>query len=395
MKLLLAIAAALALVLGGLWWMKPEMVRDLATLAVAVVPSKGATAKGGNPQLQRSPAVAVEVAEARLTRANIEIRAVGSLLSDETVKLAPEIAGRVSEIVFSEGRPVKQGDVIVKLDDALVAAEVTQAKARLTLAEANYDRARALSRTGNVTERSRDEAVSTFETAKAELALAETRLSKHTLKAPFAGIAGVRTVSVGAYVPAGTEIVNIEKIDKLKIDFKVPEIHLADIEVGQAIDVTVDALPGRVFKGEIYAINPMVDVNGRALAVRGRIDNADAVLRPGLFARLLVKGRSQGDVIVVPESAILPRGGDTFVFRVDGDKAVEKRVKLGNRRDADVEILEGLEPRAMVVVAGQQRLRDGATVEVVARAPAAADPQPTPEARRGETPLVPTRERRS
>lgn len=397
MKLLLAIAAALAMAFGGLWWMKPEVVRDLAASAVGVVPSQGVTAKkSGSPQAPLSPAVAVEVAEARQTRANIEIRAVGSLLSDETVKLAPEIAGRISEIVFAEGRPVKQGDVIVKLDDALVAGEVTQAKARLTLAEANFDRARALSRTGNVTERSRDEAVSTFETAKAELALAETRLSKHTLKAPFAGIAGVRTVSVGAYVPAGTEIVNIEKIDKLKVDFKVPEIHLADIEVGQAIDVTVDALPGRVFKGEIYAINPMVDVNGRALAVRGRIDNADAVLRPGLFARLLVKGRSQGDVIVVPESAILPRGGDTFVFRVDGDKAVEKRVKLGNRREADVEILEGLEPRAMIVVAGQQRLRDGATVEVVARAPAAVDPQPTPEARRGETPLpAPKRERRS
>ena len=402
------IAVVVVLAAGAVWWMRPDVVRDLLmTVSRSGSAEGGATVggQGGGKKAQsggQGASVAVEVSEARQSRSSVDIRAVGSLLSDETVQLAPEIAGRISEIVFAEGRPVKQGDAIVKLDDALVAAELSQAKARLTLAEANNARARALSRTGNVTERSRDEAVSSFETARAEVELAETRLAKHVLRAPFDGTAGVRTVSVGAYVPAGTEIVNIEKIDRLKVDFKVPEVHLRDVRVGQEIEISVDALPGKVFKGEIYAINPMVDVNGRALSIRGRIENLDMVLRPGLFARLLVKGLSETEVVLVPESAILPRGGDNFVYRIDDGKAVESRVRLGSRRNAEVEVIEGLAARSTVVTAGQQKLRDGARVEILSRAqppaaggavaPAADAP---PAARRSAVPEPVRNERRS
>jgi membrane fusion protein (multidrug efflux system) len=313
--------------------------------------------------------IAVEVAEARASRTSTDIRAIGSLQSDETVQLAPEIAGRVSEIDFVEGTRVKAGDILVRLDDALVRAEVTDAEARLNLAKANNERARQLSRTGNVTERSRDEAVTNFETASAALELAKTRLDKHLLRAPFDGIAGVRNVSVGAFVAVGTPVVNIEKIDGLKVDFKVPEIYLTSITVGQVVDVTVDALPGRVFAGKIYAINPQIDVNGRALQVRARLDNNNFELRPGLFARILIKGAVQRDVVVVPESAILPKAGDNFVFRVVNGKAQEVVVKLGERSDATVEIIDGVAPGDLVVTAGQHKLRDGAAVEVVASHP--------------------------
>lgn len=313
--------------------------------------------------------IAVEVAEARAARTSTDIRAIGSLQSDETVQLAPEIAGRVSEIDFVEGTRVKAGDVLVRLDDALVRAEVTDAEARLSFAQANNERARQLSRTGNVTERSRDEAVTNFETASAALELAKTRLDKHLLRAPFDGIVGVRNVSVGAFVAVGTPVVNIEKIDGLKVDFKVPEIYLTSISVGQVVDVTVDALPGRTFAGKIYAINPLIDVNGRALQVRARLENEDLVLRPGLFARILIKGAVQRDVVIVPESAILPRAGDNFVFRVSDGKAQEVGVKLGERSDATVEITAGVMPGDLVVTAGQHKLRDGATVEVVASHP--------------------------
>ena len=379
MRALIAIVALLALAAGGLYWARPDLARDLLMSARGAATGAGAAAKAqqaGQKGGQQGASIAVEVVEARQARTSVDIRAVGSLLSDETVQLAPEIAGRISEIVFEEGRKVKQGDVIIKLDDALVAAEVAQAKARLTLAEANNDRAKALSRTGNVTERSRDEAISSFETSKAELELAQARLSKHVLRAPFDGTAGVRAVSVGAYVGAGTPIVNIEKIDSLKVDFKVPEIHLGDVRVGQDIEVSVDALPGKSFKGQIYAINPMVDVNGRALSVRGRISNTELTLRPGLFARLLVKGLSETDVVLVPESAILPRGGDNFVFRVDDGKAVESRVRLGGRRNGEVEVVEGLAAQSTVVTAGQQRRRGGAKVETSARVQPPSSEQP-------------------
>jgi membrane fusion protein, multidrug efflux system len=185
------------------------------------------------------------------------------------------------------------------------------------------------------------------------------------LKAPFDGIVGLRSVSVGSFVNTGVTLVNVEKIDTLKVDFKIPETLLTSIRVGQDIEVQVDPVPDRTFKGQIYAINPMVDVNGRALSVRAKIDNRDLVLRPGLFARITIKGLQNREVVLIPESAIVPKAGETFVFRVDGGKAAESRVQLGERRNAEVEVLTGLVANSVVVTAGQQKLRDGTAVEVV------------------------------
>lgn len=366
MKYLLSFAAVAGLLAGVAWWGVPrEPLLQAIGLQSAVTAPAGPTGAGsGSARSDIGPAV-VEVAQARKAQRTRDIKAIGSLQSDESVQLAPEIAGRIAEIVFTEGRPVKKGDVLVKLDAALAEAELAQSRARLTLAEANNDRARALSRTGNVTERSRDEAVATFETARAEVELNKTRVDKHTLRAPFDGVAGVRSVSVGAYVSAGTPIVNIEKIDRLKVDFQVPELNLRDVKTGQSLDVKVDALPQRAFTGEIYAINPQIDVNGRALQVRARLANADGALRPGLFARIAIKGQSEDEVVLIPESAVLPRGGDTFVFRIDNGKAVEERVVLGARSGGEVEIVEGLSSGVTIVTAGQQNLRNGAAVEIV------------------------------
>jgi membrane fusion protein (multidrug efflux system) len=331
---------------------------------------------GGGGKQSSNRSVTVEVAEARAVKATADIRAIGSLQSDESVVIAPEVAGRIAEVNFSEGRPVKKDDVLVRLDMSLANAEVADAQARLTLAEANNDRARALSKTGAVTGKSRDEATANYETAQAALELAKTRLSKLELRAPFDGIAGLRGVSAGAFVNVGTPIANVEKVDVLKVDFKIPEVHLADVKTGQRIEISVDAYPDRRFEGEIYAINPAVDVNGRALQLRARLANPDQVLRPGLFARILVKGSTQRDVVLIPESAVLPRGQETFVFVVDGAKAVERRVKLGVRSNAEVEVVEGLTPPATVVTAGQQKLRDGTAIDIVPST-AAGGAQPT------------------
>jgi membrane fusion protein (multidrug efflux system) len=322
------------------------------------VPASPQGARGG-------PAVPVEVANAKPVTTTADIRSVGSLQSDESVQIAPEIAGRVAEIAFKEGDDVKAGDVLVRLDDALVRAEVADAEARHELAKSNLARANTLSKTGNVTERARDEAVAAFGTASAALELARVRLSKHVITAPFTGVVGLRRVSAGAYVAIGAPIVNLEKIDELKVDFKIPEIYLARVRIGQTIDVTVDALPDRSFTGRIYAIDPMVDVNGRALQIRARIANPDRLLRPGLFARIVIKGDSERQAVMVPESAVVPRGGESYVYRIEQGKAVETKVRLGERRAGAVEIVEGLPADATVVTAGHQRLRNGATVDVV------------------------------
>ena len=208
------------------------------------------------------------------------------------MQIATETAGRIAEISFVEGGTVKAGDILVKLDDALAQAEIADAKARYDLAEANNDRAKQLSRTGNVTERAIDEAAANFEIARAASSLQRVQLAKHIVTAPFAGRVGLRKVSPGAFVAVGTPIVNLEKIDVLKVDFKLPELFLPSVNVGQTVDVIVDALPGRTFTGEIYAIDPQVDVNGRALQLRARLPNADFVLRPGLFARSHRQGQA-------------------------------------------------------------------------------------------------------
>ena len=336
--------------------------------------ASGNKAERGSAQGKR--AIAVEVATARAASTRTDVRGIGSLRSDESVQIASEIAGRVAELNFKEGEAVKAGDVLVKLDDALATAEVADAQARYDLANANMDRAKQLSRTGNITEKVIDETTAAFEIARAALELQKVRLSRHTITAPFSGTVGIRNVSPGAFVPVGTPIVNIEKIDVLKVDFKLPEAFLSSIKVGQAVNMTVDAFPGQTFAGQIYAIDPQVDINGRALRLRAKSENTNLQLRPGLFARIAVEGQDKREVVLVPESAILPRGGETFIFRIEGGKAIEGKVKLGERRGAEVEIVEGIAPQATVVTAGQLKLRNGVAVEVV-------DNDPPPQGKKG------------
>jgi membrane fusion protein (multidrug efflux system) len=360
-----AVLAAFALVIWAATRTRTPPPAQIST-AEKVAPGKTVGKRGGKGG---DRAVAVEAANARGAVTTTDIRSVGSLRSDESVQISSEIAGRIEEIKFDEGGNVKAGDVLVKLDDALAEAQVADAKARYDLAEANNERAKKLSRTGNVTEKAIDEAAANFEIARAALELQRVKLSKHVITAPFSGRVGLRKVSPGGFIAAGTAIANLEKIDVLKVDFKLPELFLPSVTIGQEVDVLVDALPEHTFKGEIYAIDPQVDVNGRALALRARLANKDMLLRPGLFARVLVKGKQKREVVLAPESAIVPRGGETFVFRIDNGKAIEARVKLGERRGAEVEILEGVPPNTLVVTAGQLKLRNGAPVEIIEAAP--------------------------
>jgi membrane fusion protein (multidrug efflux system) len=318
---------------------------------------------GGGERRRGAP---VEVGLAHQASATDDLWSVGSLRSDESVQISSEIAGRIAEILFKEGEEVKEGAVLVKLDDALANAEVADVKSRLTLAQSNFDRAQSLSRTGSGTERTLDEATSGLETARAALQLAETRLGKLSITAPFSGRVGLRTLSIGAYAVPGTPIVNLEKIDQLKLDFRVPETVLTQVTSDQDVEATVDAYPGRKFAGKVYAIDPQVDVNGRSLRIRARIDNADLALRPGLFARVIIKGLEERLVVRVPESAVVPRGDAAFVFTIVGGKAKENKVSLGRRRAGEVEILQGIEAGVQVVVSGQMNLKDGSSVEIVA-----------------------------
>lgn len=315
---------------------------------------------GGPPR-----GAAVEVAKVRTATVRDEIGAVGTLQPDEFVTISPEIEGRIAEILMDEGTPVEAGQPLVRLDDAIYRAELAQAQADLTLARSNYERADTLARQRSGTQLARDEALAAFQSAEAAFDLARTRLDKTTIRAPFPGVLGLRSVSPGEFVERGAALVTLQSLDPLKVDFRVPETFLTAVRIGQQVAITVDALGGRAFAGEIYAADPQLDVEGRAIRLRARIPNPGGELRPGLFARVTIIAEERESALLVPESAIVPQGGRRFVYRLEGDKVARVEVRLGKRQAGEVEVIEGLRPGDVVVTAGQQRLREGAAVEVV------------------------------
>jgi membrane fusion protein (multidrug efflux system) len=362
MRKRIAIAAALVLLAGISFH---ALNSGVITVPIPGKSDASAQTTASNDRKAERRPIAVEVANATQSTSATEILAIGSLMSDESVEVTSETAGRVQEILFKEGNRVNSGDALVKLDDSLALAELKDAEARLGLAQATYERSRALQKTGAATKQAFDEALTNLEVAKAAVELARTRAAMMEVKAPFDGILGFRTVSVGAYVTAGSKLVNLEKIDELKVGFSVPEIFLSQVSPGQMVDVTVDAWPGEIYGGTVYAINPHIDVNGRALQVKARLENIDLKLRPGLLARVTVKGKDEKQVVMVPESAVVPRGGETLVYRLENGKAIETVVSIGRRRNGQVEILEGLKADMQVVTAGQARLKNGSAVEIV------------------------------
>src|SRR5690606_40885601 len=237
--------------------------------------------------------------------------------------------------------------------------------ANLALAQSHYRRAVDLQGRGFVSRQARDEAASNLKVQQAAAALAQARLDKMTIRAPFAGIAGLRSMSVGDYVDQGQDLAPLEAIDPLKVDFRVPEMYFSRVQVGQALTVRLDAMPGEEREGRVYAVSPLADAGGRSVLLRATVANPDARLRPGMFARVqLLFGTDQ--VLAVPEAALAPSGQSQYVFNVREGRAHRAEVTLGERHDGKVEILTGVAAGDQVVVAGFQRLTDGAPVEVVA-----------------------------
>jgi membrane fusion protein (multidrug efflux system) len=185
---------------------------------------------------------------------------------------------------------------------------------------------------------------------------------------------GLRNVSVGDYLKDGQDLINIEDVATLRVDFKLPENYLGRISKGQIVEVVTDALPSERFKAVLDAIDPMVDQNGRSISARARLDNAKGKLRPGMFVRVRLLFGERKAVLMVPEQAIVP-GGQPAVFKVVDGKASLVKVKLGVRRTAQVEVVEGLAAGDLVVTAGQLKLREGAAVRPVGEGAPPAAPQ--------------------
>lgn len=346
------------------WVAMTIAVLALAAITYQYLAETGTPVAGAvTPAEERT--IVVEAERVAIDAVIQDIRAVGTLRANEAVIVSPEIAGRIHRIGFEEGEEVAAGDVLVELDATILRAELAKTKSDLTLAGANHQRALALARRGAGTLRAKDEAIAAHQAAEANIALAQARLEKAIITAPLSGIVGLRAVSAGAYVTPGDRLVELANIDPIKIDFRVPELVLSSLRAGQAIHVTVDAIPGRTFEGKIYAIDPIVDANGRAVRLRARVANPDRTLFPGLFARVQIVVERRENSVLVPESAVFARGQERLVYRVVDGRAVLTKIELGQRRPGQVEVIDGLGPDATVITAGQQQVRDGVRVEIV------------------------------
>jgi len=194
---------------------------------------------------------------------------------------------------------------------------------------------------------------------------ASARLMKTVVTAPFSGILGLRKVSPGAYLRAGDDIAVLENVDSVKVDFRIPEVYLAKVRVGQVINVAVDAFPGTNFVGKVYATESGVDQETRTALLRGRIKNESGKLRPGMFARVSLVMSKKENALSIPEQALWPQGTDNFVYKVVDGKVSLAKVVLGQRTPGYVEIVEGVSPGDVVVTEGQIKIRDGAPVTVI------------------------------
>lgn len=358
--------------LGAYAWNANRPPASKPGAAMTQSPSAG---KGGSGAAgaQATPVV-VETHVVGVRALADDVGAVGSLVSNESVVLRPEESGRISMIHFRDGEAVQRGAVLIEFDAAVQRAELQQARASLTLAESNFRRSQDLFARSFVSRSSLDNARSQLEVARAGLALAQARLERMQIRAPFSGVVGIRSVSPGDFVKDGEAMINLEDIATLKVDFRLPELYLDRVRPGQAVELSSDALPDETFAATVDAIDPRVDAQGRALRLRASLSNPALRLRPGVFVRVRLILAERADAVVVPEAALVPAPGNTqFVYRVADGKAQRVEVKTGVRRDAMVEIIDGLEAGAVVVSAGQLKLRDGASVKVAADGVARVD----------------------
>ena len=334
---------------GRLAQLNPAGLLNAAPAAPPAAPQQGS---------ERNP-VPVEIRKPRLGTARHQIEAVGSLRSNESVIVRPEIAGRITEILFEEGQPVRRGAPLVRLDSSIPRAQVAQARAAIALSRANFARADELAGKGAGTQRARDEAVAKLAADEAALALAQATLDKSTIVAPFDGVLGLRQISLGDYVNPGQAMVNIESLEQLKVDFRIPEVYSRLVAVNQSINLRLDALPNGSFDGKVYAIDPALDPNGRAAILRARLPNTDKQLRPGMFARVTLTVEDRTNAVLVPETALVPAGQDITIFKLVGGKAIQTKLRIGLRRNGEVEVLEGLSADDQIVAEGGVKLRNG------------------------------------
>lgn len=328
------------------------------------VPNTWAAKPGGTPS-----ATPVVVAETRIQPLSERVEALGTLQANESVAITSQVTETISVVHFDDGQRVRAGDPLVEMTSAEEHALLEEARVRAREAERQYDRVKSLVAQRSASESLLDERRRDLDTARALLAAIESRVADRFIKAPFDGVLGLRNVSPGALVEPGDRITTLDDDRLMKLDFSVPSVHLASLQPGLGIEATSSAFGARLFKGVVRGIDSRIDPVTRSVRVRAILPNPDFRLKPGLLMRveLMLDPR---EALTVPEAAILHRGQEHFVMRVSegetGLMAERIQIRIGTRLPGWVEVRDGLEPEDRVVTEGQEKIRPGQPIRLVA-----------------------------
>jgi membrane fusion protein (multidrug efflux system) len=312
------------------------------------------------------PATRVIVSPARLDQFADRIEALGTLTANESVALTAAVTETVSAIHFDDGDRVETGQVLVEMTSGEEHAQLEEARVTVNEAYRQYQRVLSLETQGTAAKSLLDERKREWETAKARLAAIESRLADRLIKAPFAGVLGLRDLSVGALVEPGDLITTLDDDSVMKLGFQVPSTYLEVLRPGLEVTATARAYPGRAFQGKVKAVDSRIDAATRAIRVRALLPNPEQTLKPGMLMQVELLQQPR-QTIVIPEEALLPQGDRQFVLLVDqagGNKVVRREVRIGGRRPGEVEIIDGLQAGEQIITHGTLKVRPGEQVVI-------------------------------
>lgn len=319
-------------------------------------------------QAQGFPPAVIASTEVKQEHWQPSLHSVGSLVAINGINVSTEVNGIASDIVFKSGQQVEQGQVLIRLDDSVDQAALEALRAERKLAQVQFSRAEDLLKKRVTSKSEYDEAKARYDAARARVKQQEAVIKRKVIRAPFAGLAGIRQVDLGQFVEAGSPIVGLQALDPIYVDFTLPERYLTRIKTGQQVQLTLDAIPDKIFEGEISAMNSGIDVGTRTLKIRATLDNSDGVLRPGLFAEVETITGEAEPVLTLPRTAISFNTYGNFVFVINNNEqgalAVKRTpVQTGETREGRVAI-SGLQAGTQVVRTGLVKLRDGMPVKI-------------------------------
>ncbi|MDX1774771.1 efflux RND transporter periplasmic adaptor subunit [Oceanihabitans sediminis] len=287
----------------------------------------------------------------------------GTLEANEQVEIRSEINGVVEAINFEEGAEVSKGQVLLRVNDTEIRAQLSQVTTAQQLASENERRARLLLEKQAISQEEYDIASADFKSAKAQSQLISAQLKKASIRAPFSGTIGLRNISKGAYITPTTPIATLVNLDQLKITFSIPEKYANRMQVNNELSFSVSGSKA-VYKAKIYAVEPMIDLTTRTLKVRAIADNPERALYPGMFANVKLPLETVDDAIMVPTEALIPIQNGKVIFILKDGKAYRIEVETGSRTDKDVRVTSGLKVGDTILTSGVMALKDGAPVNV-------------------------------